>query len=153
MVEQAKEAAKAIHGLGPGGNKAYYAQLQQSGDRGSRGGGGGGSGACTSGGGGGSGSQRRFGDSSAAGPQGGPSGQQRQPSHQGPRGQGSRAAQTEGAANVELRDGNRTSGQDGGTSQGRGGGGHRSYSHKDKNKAAVGNHHRKDRALKKMGMM
>ena len=41
----------------------------------------------------------------------------------------------------------------GGRGGGRGGGGGRgSFAHKDKNKAAIANHHRKDRAMKKTGI-
>ena len=59
------------------------------------------------------------------------------------------AARGEGREAEEADEGAGGQGGDGSSSQRPA----HSFAHKEKNKAAVGNHHRKDRAFRKMGMM
>jgi activating signal cointegrator complex subunit 2 len=96
-LEAARQAAMAIHGLGPGGNKAHLqprpAQRQGQGDEG------------------------EDGEEDGEGGQGG------------------------------------GGGRGGGRGGGGGGRGPPNYARKEQNKAAVANHHRKDRALRKQGML
>jgi activating signal cointegrator complex subunit 2 len=108
LIQQAEQAAREIHGLGPGGNKP--------------------------------GSNRRFATSGGGGGGAAPVTQQ----------------EGEEAAGEQPNSGGDGSGRGGGSGGrgsrggGRGAGSGSSHNYKDKNKAAIGNHHRKDRAAQKM---
>ncbi|EFJ49762.1 hypothetical protein VOLCADRAFT_89548 [Volvox carteri f. nagariensis] len=109
LMDAARQAAMAIHGLGPGGNKGLMRQQQQ---------------------------------------------QQQQPAADG---SDSSEDEGRGAQAAHGRGGGGRGGQGGaggrGSGEGGGSGDRRQHDRKEKNKAAVANHHRKDRALRKQGLL
>jgi activating signal cointegrator complex subunit 2 len=112
VIQQAAQAAKEIHGLGPGGNKPGIMRPSST-------------------------TTTTRGSGASSGAAQGPT--------QGQQDGGEVKAPTERQEQQSSG-----SGRGGGRSGGGGGGRGGNHKYKDKNKAAIGNHHRKDRAAQKM---
>ncbi|GBF96800.1 hypothetical protein Rsub_09656 [Raphidocelis subcapitata] len=160
-LEAAEAAAHQIHGLGPGGNVPLAAapqwrQQQEQEQQQRRGGGEGGVGGQEAGPSGAGGGQRQQQPQQQQYGGGGRGGGGRGGDGGGRGGGGGRAGGREGGGGRGGgRDGGggRGGGRGGGEGEGEGGGDARRHAYKEAHKSAIANHHRKDRALRKQGLL